>query len=175
MTNDGRSLEAYADWVDRNELELAFDELELLGMANDAPAPYWTRLASAAQLMKLDAREARCRARVGSGELFRIARRPLRWRNAVGQQELSQQSPLAPEDEFNQSAEHLGTGYRARLAGVYGVARRVAATGRRGSARIPTPALPARRVQAFCAGLSQAWRVWTGILGAACSRIPRAK
>ncbi|HKV12229.1 MAG TPA: hypothetical protein VJ725_29055, partial [Thermoanaerobaculia bacterium] len=62
--DDGGTLAAFYDWLEHNELELAFDELEMLGEANDVPDDYWLQLAAAARAMKLEAGEARCRSRV---------------------------------------------------------------------------------------------------------------
>ncbi len=60
---DGGSLEAYQDWLSHNELELALDELDILGESNPVPRQYWLELAAAAELMKLNEHEARYRAR----------------------------------------------------------------------------------------------------------------
>lgn len=62
--DDGGTIEAFHDWLEHNELELALDELELLGEANEVPDDFWLHLATAAGFMKLDARQARCRSRV---------------------------------------------------------------------------------------------------------------
>ena len=58
------SLEGYREFLAHNELGLAFDELELLGTANDVPDAYWRELAAAALLMKLDSRAELCRSRI---------------------------------------------------------------------------------------------------------------
>lgn len=63
-SDDGGTIEAFRDWLDHNELELALDELELLGEANDVPGDYWRHLATAGGLMKLEARQARRRSRL---------------------------------------------------------------------------------------------------------------
>ena len=62
--DEGGTIEAYRDWLEHNELELAFDELEMVGEANEVPDDYWAQLATAARLMSLDAREVRCRSRI---------------------------------------------------------------------------------------------------------------
>ncbi len=64
--DEGGSLSAYVDWLEQNELELAFDELEALGDVNDVCHEYWEHLSAAAHLMGLSAREARCRARASA-------------------------------------------------------------------------------------------------------------
>jgi len=56
-------IEDYQEFLEHNELELAFDELEMLGQANSVPQAYWHELSSAARLMKLEDKEARCRSR----------------------------------------------------------------------------------------------------------------
>jgi len=38
---DGGTLEAFRGWLDHNELELALDELEMIGDANNVPDEYW--------------------------------------------------------------------------------------------------------------------------------------
>jgi hypothetical protein len=62
--DEGGSIEGYRDYRDHNELELALDELEMLGEANDVPDEYWSALATAAQLMSLEEHEQRCRSRL---------------------------------------------------------------------------------------------------------------
>ncbi len=69
VSEDGGTLESYAKWLQHNELELAFDELEMIGTANKVPDDYWVHLAAAAELMNLGAREARCRSRIGAVRL----------------------------------------------------------------------------------------------------------
>jgi hypothetical protein len=64
-SEEGGTLESCAEWLQHNELELAFDELEMIGTANKVPDDYWVHLA-AAELMNLGAREARCRSRIGA-------------------------------------------------------------------------------------------------------------
>lgn len=61
--DEGGSLGAYVEWLEQNELELAFDELEALGNVNDVCHEYWEHLSAAARIMGLSAREARCKAR----------------------------------------------------------------------------------------------------------------
>ncbi len=64
--DEGGTAEAYQGWLENNELELALDELEMVGQANNVPDEYWRELAAAACLMNLEASEARCLARVGA-------------------------------------------------------------------------------------------------------------
>ena len=60
------SLARLAEWLDHNELELALDELESLGVDNTAGQPYWQHLQSAA-------------ARIGlTGHAERLGRRAAR-------------------------------------------------------------------------------------------------
>ena len=56
---EGGSAQAYRGWVDHNELELALDELEMLGEANPVDPGFWQLLLQAATEMKLDDRAAR--------------------------------------------------------------------------------------------------------------------
>ena len=62
----GGSIDAYRELVAHNELGLALDELEALGLANGAPDAYWRELAEAADLMALHDRAEACRARIQS-------------------------------------------------------------------------------------------------------------
>jgi hypothetical protein len=55
---DGGSIAAYSDWLEHNELELALDELLMLGEANSAGTEFWQTLLEAANEMKLDAHAA---------------------------------------------------------------------------------------------------------------------
>lgn len=54
----------YEDWLSHNELELAFDELESIGMENDCPSEFWQELLYAAQNMGLEKHSARCKRKV---------------------------------------------------------------------------------------------------------------
>ena len=38
---EGGTIEAYREWLEHNELELALDELEMLGDVNEVPDTYW--------------------------------------------------------------------------------------------------------------------------------------
>jgi hypothetical protein len=48
-----------AEWLAHNELELALDELELLGENNAVPPAFWEALASAAERMGLVGQQER--------------------------------------------------------------------------------------------------------------------
>jgi hypothetical protein len=54
----------YNEFLDHNELELGFDELESIGDEAHADAPFWAELAQAAENMGLTQHAARCRQRV---------------------------------------------------------------------------------------------------------------
>jgi hypothetical protein len=56
--SEGGSFAAYLDWLEHNELELALDELLLLGEANSVVTEFWQALLDTANEMKLDARAA---------------------------------------------------------------------------------------------------------------------
>ena len=75
--DDGGSLEECRVYLDHNEMELALDELRMLGDANDAPAAYWETLAEAARLMELDARVPSSRRLVILGATGAVGRHVL--------------------------------------------------------------------------------------------------
>jgi hypothetical protein len=56
---DEGSMERLADWLDHNELGLALDELELLGLDNAAQDAFWKTLVCAAARMGLTEKQAR--------------------------------------------------------------------------------------------------------------------
>lgn len=58
----GGNLTALAEFLEHNELELALDELEHLGLANNCRGVFWSELLSAAELMGLSAHAIRYRA-----------------------------------------------------------------------------------------------------------------
>jgi hypothetical protein len=62
---EGGSVRRYREWLDYNELELALDELELLGEANHVGKLFWESLLRAATEMSLNAHAARYREKVG--------------------------------------------------------------------------------------------------------------
>ncbi|MDX1486921.1 MAG: hypothetical protein R3268_01875 [Acidiferrobacterales bacterium] len=61
---EGGSVQRYREWLDHNELELALDELELLGEANDAGKLFWESMLRTATGMNLNAHAARYREKV---------------------------------------------------------------------------------------------------------------
>ncbi len=61
---EGASIGSYREFMEHNELELALDELELLGDANPVPDDFWRGLLAAAELMKLDRRAQRISSRL---------------------------------------------------------------------------------------------------------------
>ena len=63
---EGGSVSGYRDWLEHNELELALDELEVLGDANEVSSHYWEALLAAAREMQLSAHVDRYLARLAS-------------------------------------------------------------------------------------------------------------
>ena len=61
---DGGSLSEYEDFLSHNELGLAFDELEMIGMENPCPPEFWKEMVAAAENMKLKEQADRCRAKL---------------------------------------------------------------------------------------------------------------
>jgi hypothetical protein len=61
---DVGSLERYHEWMEHNELELAFNELEGLGEINECPQAFWQELLAAAENMQLDRHAQRCRTKL---------------------------------------------------------------------------------------------------------------
>jgi len=57
----GGSVEAFRDWLDHNELELALDELEMLAESNPVRPEFWAAMLSAADEMGLHLHAARYR------------------------------------------------------------------------------------------------------------------
>ena len=57
-------LEQYNEWLDHNELELAFWELEVLGEVKGAPDRFWQELIAAAENMGETEHAERCRNRL---------------------------------------------------------------------------------------------------------------
>jgi hypothetical protein len=58
-----RSLDSYHEMLQHNELELAFDELENLGLQNICRRGFWSELRAAAENMTLSDKAIRCRFR----------------------------------------------------------------------------------------------------------------
>ncbi len=48
-----KGLRRYEEWLEHNELELAFDELETLGEGSRCPMEFWLSLHRAAEKMRL--------------------------------------------------------------------------------------------------------------------------
>jgi hypothetical protein len=61
---DGASIAGFDECMHHNELELALDELEDLGLTNAPPADFWRELAMAAENMKLSDRADDLKQRV---------------------------------------------------------------------------------------------------------------
>jgi hypothetical protein len=53
---DGATLSGFEECLQHNEMELALDELEDLGLTNAPPAEFWRHLIRAAENMKLTER-----------------------------------------------------------------------------------------------------------------------
>jgi hypothetical protein len=72
------TLDAFEEFLEHNELELAWDELEAVGARVSAPAEFWRKLARAAALMELPDKEAVAVGRAGSRltreQVLKIAR-----------------------------------------------------------------------------------------------------
>lgn len=60
----GGSLTTFEDFLSHNELGLAFDELEMIGMVNLCPPEFWREMLAAAESMHLSRRAERCRAKL---------------------------------------------------------------------------------------------------------------
>lgn len=58
------SIEAYEELLSHNELELAFDELEMLGEASSSSSEFWQELLAAAENMGLIEQAERCRTKL---------------------------------------------------------------------------------------------------------------
>ena len=63
---DGASVGGFEECMRHNEMELALDELEDLGLANAPPPEFWSELASAAANMELTDRATDLRQRSGN-------------------------------------------------------------------------------------------------------------
>jgi hypothetical protein len=62
----GGAIQEYREFLAHNELGLAFDALETVGLVSEVPDAYWRELASAADLMRLRNRAEACRSRIRS-------------------------------------------------------------------------------------------------------------
>ena len=61
---DGATLSGFEECLRHNEMELALDELEDLGLTNAPPAEFWRRLMYAAENMDLSERAADFKRRI---------------------------------------------------------------------------------------------------------------
>jgi hypothetical protein len=61
---EGGSLANFEEYLSYNELGLAFDELEMIGMENDCPPEFWRDLIAAAENMELFEEAEKCRGRL---------------------------------------------------------------------------------------------------------------
>lgn len=60
------SVDAFNEYLDHNELELALDALEMLGDGNSVRTEFWRELLAAAENMALSKHAVRYRARIAS-------------------------------------------------------------------------------------------------------------
>ena len=60
----GGSLTAFEEFLSHNELGLAFDELEMIGMDYPCPPEFWREMLAAAESMQLFEQAERCRAKL---------------------------------------------------------------------------------------------------------------
>ena len=63
---DGATLSGFEECLRQNELELALDELEDLGLTNAPSAEFWRHLARAAENMELSDRAADFKRNIGA-------------------------------------------------------------------------------------------------------------
>src|SRR4051812_43252010 len=61
---NGGSLATFEDFLSHNELGLAFEELEMIGMGKPCPPEFWKEMVAAAESMKLNEQAEGCRARL---------------------------------------------------------------------------------------------------------------
>ena len=61
---EGGSVKLYQDFLDHNELELALDELEMLGEANDVSPTFWKSLLEAVKELKITDRAVRYQKKI---------------------------------------------------------------------------------------------------------------
>jgi hypothetical protein len=62
--SEGGGLTAFEEFLSHNELGLAFDELEMIGMVNSCPPDFWREMLAAAESMQLFEQAGRCRAKL---------------------------------------------------------------------------------------------------------------
>ena len=65
---DGATVSGFDECLRHNEMELALDELEDLGLTNAPPADFWQHLIFAAESMELSERAADFERRMGNAE-----------------------------------------------------------------------------------------------------------
>jgi len=63
---DGATVSGFDECVRHNEMELALDELEDLGLTNAPPADFWRHLVFAAESMELSERATDFKRRMGN-------------------------------------------------------------------------------------------------------------
>jgi hypothetical protein len=63
---DGATVGGFEECLRHNELELALDELEDLGLTNAPPADFWRHLSFAAENMELSERATDFKRRIGN-------------------------------------------------------------------------------------------------------------
>src|SRR5262245_18625884 len=63
-SDEGGRLDRYREWIEHNELELALDELEMLGEINPVSRLFWSHLRDAAVEMRLDHHRLRLERRL---------------------------------------------------------------------------------------------------------------
>ena len=62
--SEGGSPTAFEEFLSHNELGLAFDELEIIGMGDHCPPEFWREMLAAAESMQLFEQAERCRAKL---------------------------------------------------------------------------------------------------------------
>jgi hypothetical protein len=63
---DGATVSGFDECLRQNEMELALDELEDLGLTNATPPEFWRHLVSAAESMELSERAADFKRKMGN-------------------------------------------------------------------------------------------------------------
>jgi hypothetical protein len=61
---EGGCVTAFEEFLSHNELGLAFDELEMIGMDNPCTPEFWREMLAAAESMRLFEQAERCRAKL---------------------------------------------------------------------------------------------------------------
>ena len=62
--SEGGSLSAFEEFLSHNELGLAFDELEMIGLGNPCTPEFWREMLAAAESMRLFEQAERWRAKL---------------------------------------------------------------------------------------------------------------